>query len=467
MTDWLVTAGLTVAIAAAGWPWVAVLLPSVPPAAARAALAYLAGTALVTLGLLLWNLPGLPLGRPAVAATLAGTGALGWAVARRTRPAPAPEPQPGALRPAVVPIAIALCALVYAVAQVAWLGPVTQVDFVKAWGLKALYAFAEGDLRFDGLTGPHLFYPLEVSNLNALVYLTLGHVNDEVVRLPAALTGVSLAGATWWLVRLALTPTFAAVAVALAVTTPVFATSMVNGLADLTVAAYLTVCVLAAWRWLEDGGADHAALSGFAAGAAGWTKLEGGVSALVVLAAVLAVRRAVRSPGVGRWLLWFAVFTVPWQVYQRLYEIPPNRAHFKRLFLDVAWIAEHVARTLTDVGVWGVFWPLCIVVVALTAPFWWARATGRHLAAVALPNVVLTLGAYVTHYRAGIAGSVEATADRLYVHVAPSIAAMAALGAALAWNEIAARRRSAPERPQRVEMREAGHHQAIAGRDHA
>ena len=107
-------------------------------------------------------------------------------------------------------------------------------------------------------------------------------------------------------------------------------------MADLVLAAYVTVCALAAYRWLENGGSEWASLSGFAAGAAAWTKLEGALSCLVILAAVLLVRRSLRTPGVGMWLAWLAVFTLPWQLYQRIHGIPLNRSHFATLYLDAA-----------------------------------------------------------------------------------------------------------------------------------
>ena len=66
----------------------------------------------------------------------------------------------------------------------------------------------------------------------------------------------------------------------------------------------------------------------------------------------------------------------------------------------------------------------------------WAASTRaaktRSLAALTLPNLVLTLGAWVTHYRAGQADSVEATAHRLYLHVAPTVAVMTAAAATVA-----------------------------------
>jgi len=93
----------------------------------------------------------------------------------------------------------------------------------------------------------------------------------------------------------------------------------------------------------------------------------------------------------------------------------------------------------TPVGLPGLLRDLGLV--ALTVPFWWPTRY-RLLAAVTLPNLVLTLGAYMTHYRAGEADSVEATAHRLYLHVAPGVAVLAAVGATLALGVLRAGRES-------------------------
>jgi 4-amino-4-deoxy-L-arabinose transferase-like glycosyltransferase len=357
---------------------------------------------------------------------------------------------PGSFRLAVVPLLLAAATLAFGLLQAFRLGSIESIDFLKAWGLKGTALFEEGNLDFSNLSGPHLFYPLEVSNLNGAFYVLLGKVDDEVVRLPAALFGISLALVLWWLARLMLPPAGAGLAVALAVMTPEFTGLMTNGLADLVLAAYVTVCVLAAYRWLEDGGPAWAPLSGFAAGAAAWTKLEGALTCLVILAGVMAVRRAVRTPGAGVWLAWFAAFVVPWQIFQRVHDIPANRSHFKEIYLNAAWIVDHVARTLAETSRWGLFWPLCLALIAASAPLWWPTQF-RGLAALTLPNVVLTLGAYVTHYRAGEADSVEATAHRLYMHIAPTLAVMAAAGATVALGIVCAWRRDAQSpRPTRA-----------------
>lgn len=428
MSDWLLAIATCLLLAWAGRPWARRVAGSAPGRRGLHGLSYLCGTAMVSLAMLGVALIGLPVNR--------WTLAVAFLIVRATgsgRPAlPERRPLPGRGGPAVaLPMAAVVATLGFGMLQAFRLGGIDSIDFLKAWGLKGVTVLDDHSLDFSRLSGPHLFYPLEVSNVNGAVLLVLGHVNDSVLRLPAALFAVSLAAVMWWLLRLVMPPAPAAAAIALAVMTPEFTTLMTNGLADLVLASYVTVCVLGAYLWLLDGGSRYAALSGFAAGAAAWTKLEGTVACAAVLVAVLLVRRAWRTPGAGIWIAWFAVFIVPWQVFQRLHDIPANRSHFKTLYLHPLWIVEHVARTLAETAHWGLFWPIVLGLIALTTPLWW-NTPARLLAAVTLPNLVLTLGAYVTHYRAGQADSVEATAHRLYMHIAPSLAVMAVMGATVA-----------------------------------
>ncbi len=428
MRDWLLAAATCLLFVWAGRPWTQRVAGSRPGRWARHGLSYLCGTALVSLAMLGVAFAGLPVNRwtlalAFVAVRLAGRG--GAAPADR-----APLPGRGGWM-AALPLAAVVATLGFGMLQAFRLGGIDSIDFLKAWGLKGVAVLEDHSLDFSRLSGPHLFYPLEVSNTNGAVLLVLGHVNDAVLRLPAALFAVALVLVMWWLLRLVMLPAAAAAAIALAVMTPEFATLMTNGLADLVLASYVTVCVLGAYLWLLDGGSRYAALSGFAAGAAAWTKLEGTVACAAVLVAVLLVRRAWRTPGVGVWLRWFAIFIVPWQIFQRIHDIPANRSHFKTIYLHPIWIVDHVARTLSETAHWGLFWPLVLGLIALTLPLWWHTPL-RMMAALTLPNVVLTLGAYVTHYRAGQADSVEATAHRLYLHIAPSLAVMAVMGATVA-----------------------------------
>jgi hypothetical protein len=420
LTDWLETGLVCAALIWAGWPWARSIPAADPGVMASVALAYLTGTALVSLAMLGVAIVGLPLDRLTLL--------LCFVVVRSLRSSNPSLPRsvryPGmTTRTTYALVAVAVLTVGFGLIEALRLGSIESTDFLKAWGLKGVAVAVDHNLDFDHISSPNLFYPLEVSNVNGAVLIAIGHLTDSVLRVPAALYGLSLVGVTWWLLRLMMPPTAAAAAVALAVLTPEFSRQMTSGLADLALASYVTICVLAAYLWLLDGGDRWASLSGFAAGAAAWTKLEGAFTCLVILATVVIVRRAVRTPGITAWLCWFALFVVPWQVFRRLHHIPANRSHFNSLHVNIPWIVRHVSGTLAETAHWGVFWPLCLTVILVTSPLWWSTPT-RWLAALTLPNAAWTLLAYVTHYRGDQAGSVEATAHRLYLHLAPSVAVL-------------------------------------------
>jgi hypothetical protein len=447
MTDWLLALLFCALVAGVGWPWVTVLVGGRPPLAGALGLAYLIGAALTTLGMLAVAFVELPVNRATVLLEMAAVAALGIALARRRAPRAVTPAIPGPMLAALPALAVAVAALAAGTIQAFLIGPASHTDFINAWGLKALAVFEEQDLDFEHVQTVHAYYPLLISNLHGALHLFVGTVDDRLVRIPQAGIGLALAGSMWWLCRTFLPPAGAALALALAAVTHDFVEAMTLGLADMGVAAYVLVCALAAYRWLLDGGSAYAALSGFAAGGAAWTKVEGGLTCLVVIATVVLLRRSLRVPGLLAWIGWFAAFTVPWQVFRRLHDVQFSDRHFRELFLDVGWIAENVATQLARTEHWGIFWPLCTALVLVTAPLWLRAASGRLLAAVILPNIVLSAGAYVTHWSTGTEVSIASSLDRIYLHVQPTMAVMAAAGVTLAWQYLAVPR-AARERPR-------------------
>ncbi len=74
-------------------------------------------------------------------------------------------------------------------------------------------------------------------------------------------------------------------------------------------------------------------------------------------------------------------------------------------------------KLLLQPSVWGGFWIVCLAVILLAAPFWW-HSSWRSLAALTLPNPVLTMGAFMDTYQVND-HEVAVTACRLYPHLEP------------------------------------------------
>jgi hypothetical protein len=419
-------------VTAAGWPWAEVLAGRRPTPVARAGLGYLIGGALVTLGMLLEAFAHVPLTRAAVLAAIAGWWGVGEVVRRRHSRTGSDAAAPGRIALAAPALAVAVAGLAYMLLEVFRSGGVNGTDFISFWGRKGLAVFFEHNLNFSKLHDVHTYYPLEISNLFGGVYLLLGHVNDEVIRLPLTLFAVSLAVVTWWMCRLVMSPALAALAVALPITAPRSADLVVSGSADFAMAAYVTVAVMACLLWVLHDDPRWAPLAGMASGAASWCKVEGAVTCAVLLVTVMVLRRSVRVRGVVPWLAWFGAFVLPWMVFRRLHDIHAGPHQFSETNFNLLWIVTHVSSKLARVSAWGGFWVLCVLVIVLTVPLWW-RTHWKLLAALTVPNLVLTLGAYVVTYDAGSDRAVAVTAPRLYMHLAPSVAIMAAAAVGVAW----------------------------------
>ncbi len=279
--------------------------------------------------------------------------------------------------------------------------------------------FHDGNLQFDGLSGPNLFYPLAGVEPDRGVLRPAGAGGRLGGAAAGALFGVSLALVLWWLVRDLLPPAGAALAVALAVATPQFTVLMTDGLADLVLAAYVTVCALAAYRWLEDGGSEWASLSGLrgrrrrldeARGSVVLPGHPGGGAARAPLAA------HARRSACG-WRGWRCSRCRGSCTSGSTTSRSTARTS-RRSTSTCRWIVGHVSQHARRDGALGRVLAAALALIALTRRCCGRRRTGCWRR-VTLPNLVLTLGAYVTHYRAGNAGSVEATAHRLYLHLAP------------------------------------------------
>ena len=120
--------------------------------------------------------------------------------------------------------------------------------------------FQAGGLAYTD-SSPH--YPGTVPLLQTWGATALGHWDDALVNLPWWLTGVAFALAIYgFLAQRGFDPLWALIGAWLVVSLPILdAHIALAGYADLPLAAFLTLAVLAGWRWTEDRGRDDAALA--------------------------------------------------------------------------------------------------------------------------------------------------------------------------------------------------------------
>ena len=136
-----------------------------------------------------------------------------------------------------------------------WFELKSIVPFVGAWDWLQMTGLAYTDFN------PH--YPGTVPLFQVWGAILLGRWDDALVNLPWWLTGVALALAIYgFLAQRGIDPLWALVGAWLVASLPMLDVHVaLAGYADLPMAAYLTLAVLAGWRWIGGRGHDDAALA--------------------------------------------------------------------------------------------------------------------------------------------------------------------------------------------------------------
>jgi hypothetical protein len=285
------------------------------------------------------------------------------------------------------PLAGALFGLVAAVCLLGIVGGFRSSPWLDdAWGIwlpKGLALWHHGlDARLFVPNGEFVTfgvpdYPLWWSVVSSLNVQAAGDVDVRVMCAQLALLTAGFVGAVarlaWGYVR----PTVLAAGLALLVLSPELWRHVQGGVADLPLALYLALGVLAGALWLKSRAPFHLVLTGFALAVALQIKTEAlpEAAALVVVGTLVARRLA--------WTGLALVAALPWLLWRWIEDVP-SRAKLDftradRLPDAVRAVSEH----LFDPTEWLVLVPLAIVLALL------ARRPKALLVPAALVAVVL------------------------------------------------------------------------------
>lgn len=338
----------------------------------------------------------------AVAAAVAAVLALGGLVFWRRFPT---EPVEGGGR-SVDPLTAAAFGVVGAVCVLGVVGGFRSAPWLDdVWGIwlpKGLALWHHGlDERLFAPNGEYVTfgvpdYPLWWSVVTSLDVQAVGSLDVRVVCAQLALLTVAFVGAVARLLWDCVRPWVLAGSLLLLVLSPELWRHVQGGVADLPLAIYLALALVAGARWLQTREPFLLALAGLALAVALQIKTEAlvEVAALVVVGALFA-----------RHLLWSAlalVAAVPWLAWRWLYDVP------SRAELDLTRIerlpdaTRAVAGHLFDPTEWLVIVPLAIVLALIARQPKVLLAPGALLAVVLVAywidrdeiNFVLATSAY-------------------------------------------------------------------------
>jgi hypothetical protein len=240
---------------------------------------------------------------------------------------------------------LAVTAAAYAVS------PLVEWDGWAIWGTKAQALY-----DFGGAAGPVLSstmyaqptYPLLLPVLEATDYRAMGMVDTSVVHLQLALLAVAFAGGLFGLLwRRAPSVLIAATALAI-LAAPEVLQQLGTGYADIPLAFFVALGVVALARWLADREAGMLPLAVLFLGAGTLTKSEGAVFAAAAFVPALAFVVLHDRRRCGRLLAAAAAVvavSVPWRIFTAVHHLAVGSIRVSDL-LRPSTLASHASRVV-------------------------------------------------------------------------------------------------------------------------
>jgi len=250
-------------------------------------------------------------------------------------------------------------------------------DDIAIWSVKGYGIAREGTIFAGARWGAHgLSYPLNLPLLISIFRLVDGDVlPGSKLIFPMMYLSLALGCYGFWR-HLRVRPWVAGLGMLLIATTPVVFEHGTIGYANLPFACYLVLSVLWYVRANRVGQTGHYVLSGILLGLACWTRPEGLIIGLVVVAALFAARRLAPQGEVryAAWLVPAALIGGAWGVFAALYAgesqisgavrtayhtITEGHLNLHALYR----IARYFVRQLLTPSVWGMAFAVCAIAI--------------------------------------------------------------------------------------------------------
>ena len=311
----------------------------------RLGLAYVLGLATTSAVAAHLALIGVPMALGELTVVAFGVGIPGWRQLRRLPNVPSPGPrESGRLEVASLVVGVgaflaALLLLAHALRTFA-VRPLVEWDGWAIWGMKARALYDFGGVAHGLFTtqpyGP-LQHPLLLPSLEATGFRAMGTFDGTLIHVQLALLAFGFAAALWALLRERVPAAFAGATILAIVAADSTLRQLAGNLADIPLAFFVALGVVALARMLLD---RNAALLPFAVvmlGAATLTKPEGLLFAAAALVPFVAIART-------RAAVWTAVavalILLPWRIFTAAHGLK-NPEYSLGDAINPAYLADH------------------------------------------------------------------------------------------------------------------------------
>ena len=305
------------------------------------------------------------------------------AAVRRLRSASRLLPRRGRERSLLAAFALTVLATLFGLASASFaFRPLLEWDGWAIWALKAKALYFTG-----GTAGPvfestayhasHLDYPLFLPALEAFAFRALDSADERLVHLQLLGIAVAYIGALWGLLADRVRTDVLALTLLALASAPAVLSQLVSNYADLPLAFFVSLGLVSAVVWIEEGEAfPQIAYATVFFAAAAMTKNEGllfvGCAYAALLAGTWTARRSL-IPVIAS-LAATGLLLLPWRIYVAMHDTEGGEFDFARLThpSELGATAERLPPTLTRLlGElialrWGLIVPLAAIALSAT-----------------------------------------------------------------------------------------------------
>lgn len=292
--------------------------------------------------------------------------------------------------------------------------PIEAYDAIATFAIKSkIFYLAKsipGDYFYNlGCLFPHVDYPLNVPLSETFVYLFLGNLNEQLVKIVFPLYFIAILGILYFGIRRFASRTYALIFTFALASIPQFNNFATNAYIDVPLSYYYLAATLFLFYWFKERDAvEFLYISAIMTALAGWTKNEGLVYCvinIIVLAVfLLSNKKNLKSRDIAHGFGYVALIVMillPWLMIRKTAHLVNydfgvlNVGRFdiiKQLHKIIPMLYEF-QRQIFGPKKWNIFW----VVFILTLVIYRKKAFAKYQAFMTIP-LLLILGSYITAY---------------------------------------------------------------------
>lgn len=292
--------------------------------------------------------------------------------------------------------------------------PIESYDAVAIYAIKAKIFYLAGAIPQDFFSYlapmfPHPDYPLNIPLIETFIYIFLGSLNDQLVKIIFPLFFIGILVLLYYGVRRFAHPVYSLLFVFLLATIPQFNEYATNAYLDLPFAYYYFASFLLLLFWISDNRRTGALLaSAVMVALAAWTKNEGlmycGINMLLIFAFLLYQKSKISRRGIAQavaYICIIAVISLPWFFLKKEYGIINSDVSAEALtpfgFISQLYklgpIVYEFQKQFFGPKKWILIWPILLFALAFNY-----KALLRGVNKYIVLSLVLIVGGYVFIY---------------------------------------------------------------------